>query len=94
MNTLLMLIGEKMMTRAEKLRRARELTHEIKDLLISEQEYLENWETLISNLYKVDCKLKDELRQVEASLLESWTREFEQNSPADGNRVHRASLEI
>ena len=70
------------MTRAEKLRRARELTHGIKDLLISERDYIENWDTLLHNLYNVDSKLKEELRQVEVSLLVSWTREFDQNSPA------------
>ena len=71
------------MTRAEKLRRARELTHEIRDLLISEHVDFENKDTLLHNLYNVDRKIKEELQQVEASLLEAWTREFDQNSPAD-----------
>ena len=75
------------MTRAEKLRRARELTHEIRDLLISEHVDFENKDTLLHNLYNVDRKIKDELRQVEASLLESWTREFDQDSHADCDLV-------
>ena len=72
------------MTRAEKLRKARELTHEFRDLLIGENVYSENRDTLLRNLYEVDRILKEELCQVEASLLESWTREFDQNIPADG----------
>ena len=73
------------MTRAEKLRRARELTHEIRDLLSSEHVDFENKDTLLRNLYEVDRKIKDELQRVEVSLLESWTREFDQNIPADGD---------
>ena len=71
------------MTRVQKLRSVRELTHEIRDLLISERVDIENRDTLLRNLYNVEIKIKEELSQVEASLLESWDREFDRDVPVN-----------
>ena len=71
------------MTRTEKLRRARELTHEIRDMLISEHIDIENRHTLLRNLYNVEIKLKEELHRIQASLLESWDREFDRDVPVN-----------